>query len=38
MAAKVLFIGNIPFLWNSEKIEAIPGLIYHFWWPLLLYC
>ena len=37
MAVKVLFIGNVPLLWNWEKIQANPCLIYHFWWPLLLY-
>ena len=32
---KGTFFGNILFLWNSEKIQTNPCLIYHFWRPLL---
>ena len=32
------FFGNILLLWNSEKIQTNPCLIYYFWRPLLLYC
>ena len=32
------FFGNILLLWNWEKIQTNPCLIYHFWRPLLLYC
>ena len=38
MAAKVIFVGNVLLLWDSEKIQTNPCLIYHFWRPLQLYC